>query len=65
MPTTAASGKKNVTLYVNGKYPYSGKQLKDAIDKLFPVIWNELSGSKQQKIMDQYAAEIDMLDFER
>jgi hypothetical protein len=57
-------GKKTIGIYVPDRYPYTGKQLKEAIDVLFGAMWEKLSRKSQQALMEQHGKFIAMLDWE-
>ena len=63
MPTSVNSGMKTIALYVSRNYPFSGKELKAGIDRLFPKIWDYLSAAEQNAINEECSREIDMLDW--
>ena len=47
----------------NADYPYTGKQIRDAVDTLFAEIWNQLDATIQKRMQKDFATEIAILDW--
>lgn len=55
--------RKSIGIYVTKKYPYTGKQLKKGIDKLFKMMWGKLSYEDQVEISGILEDELKMIDW--
>lgn len=55
--------KKTIGFLVPVQYHYSGTEFRDAVDRVFEAIWNELSPKKQTEIAKKFATDLEILNW--
>lgn len=56
-------GKKTIGFVVPVEYQHTGNEFREAVDKLFEAIWNELPAKKQSEIAQKFERELEILNW--